>query len=96
LNFYTNNGQLTDDCPAAIWANKLAAGVRQLGMDPFPASQLEGWMRDAGFINMKSALLPLPLGPWPKDEKLVGCPSSKDILLMYIRKSLVHMIFINS
>jgi hypothetical protein len=76
LRFYTIHGQFTDDCPVGVWSRKLAAGVRALGMEPFPASYLERWIRDAGFINMKSTNLPLPFGPGPKDKRLVSltCP----------------------
>jgi hypothetical protein len=44
-------------------------------MDPYPCQKLEGWMRDAGFINIKYELFPVPLGPWPKDKVMVGCVS---------------------
>jgi len=70
MRLYTLHGQFTDDCRVGVWSRKLAAGVRALGMEPFPASYLERWIRDAGFINMKSTNLPLPLGPWPKDKRL--------------------------
>jgi len=70
MRLYTLHGQFTDDYRVGVWSRKLAAGVRALGMEPFPASYLERWIRDAGFINMKSTNLPLPLGPWPKDKRL--------------------------
>jgi hypothetical protein len=72
IAFYTCHGQFTDDSPASVWTKKLAAGLRTLGMEPFPASHLERWIRDAGFTNVKNTTLPLPFGPWPKDKKMVG------------------------
>jgi hypothetical protein len=66
--FYTNGGQFTNDCPVAQWATQMTDGIQKLGMDPFPCQKLEGWMRDAGFINIKYELFPMPLGPWPKDK----------------------------
>jgi hypothetical protein len=72
LGFYTRHGQFTNDCSIGKWAKELSAGIRAIGMEPSPASNLERWMRNAGFINMRSTNLPLPVGPWPKDKKLVG------------------------
>ena len=70
--FYTNGGQFTSECPAGKWAWQLSQGVLKLGMDPNPCQKLEGWMRDAGFINIKCKLLPVPLGLWPKDKDMAG------------------------
>ncbi|OAP61314.1 hypothetical protein AYL99_03515 [Fonsecaea erecta] len=44
------------------------------GYDSQPGPKLEGWLRDAGFINVHVVKLPIPLGTWPKDTtyKQVG------------------------
>jgi hypothetical protein len=39
--------------------------------DPNPGTHLEGWLRNAGFVELKQEIFKLPLGVWPKDEKLV-------------------------
>jgi len=70
MAFYTRQGQFTNDSPVGVWTKQLAAGLRTLGMEPFPASNLERWIRDAGFTNIKSTNLPLPFGPWPKDKHM--------------------------
>jgi len=70
LVFYTTHGEFNDDCPVGIWAKKVSAGIRAFGMEICTASQLEKWMKDAGFINVENVFLPLPIGPWPKDKKL--------------------------
>jgi hypothetical protein len=70
--FYTHMGQLTDDHAVSVWGRNLVAGIRAIGTEPFPASSLERWMRDAGFTNIHNTNLPLPVGPWPKDKNLVG------------------------
>jgi hypothetical protein len=72
LVFYTTHGEFNDDCPVGIWAKKVSAGIRAFGMEICTASQLEKWMKDAGFINVENVFLPLPIGPWPKDKKLVN------------------------
>jgi hypothetical protein len=70
--FYTHHGLLTDDSALSLWSKDLIAGIRAIGMEPLPASNLQRWMREAGFVNLSHTNLPLPLGPWPKDKKLVG------------------------
>lgn len=76
MKFYTTNGQFKEDCPADMWGKSVASGIQALGMEPHPGHQLEGWMKDAGFVNVKAHLLPMPLGPWPKDKMLVCVPSA--------------------
>ena len=87
LGFYTRHGQFTNDHSIGNWAKKLSAGIRVIGMEPSPASNLERWMRDAGFINMRSTNLPLPVGPWRRrirswydSMKLQRASLSKDIV----------------
>jgi hypothetical protein len=72
MEFYTTHGEFTDECPLGIWVKKLAAGIRTLGRDPCPTTHLERWVKDAGFINVRYVILPLPVGPWPKDRTLVS------------------------
>lgn len=45
---------------------------RKLGVGP----QLKEWVEEAGFTNVGHRIIPLPLGMWPKDKKLVKLPSS--------------------
>ena len=78
MKFYTNGGQYTNECAAGRWSRMLAQGMLKMGIDPYPAKKLEGWMRDAGFINIKYELFPIPVGPWPKDKAMVGGPSAKE------------------
>ncbi|KIW00297.1 uncharacterized protein PV09_08187 [Verruconis gallopava] len=68
--FYTNGGEFKEGCPADVWGKSVANGIQSLGLEPHPGHQLEDWMKKAGFINVKAHLLPMPLGPWPKDPKL--------------------------
>jgi hypothetical protein len=76
--FYTNGGQFTYDSSLGQWATQMTEGLLKMGMDPFPCQKLEGWMRDAGFINIKYELFPIPVGPWPKDKVMVCGPSAKE------------------
>lgn len=39
-------------------------------------TNLEGWMKEAGFTNVHAKKLVLPLGTWPKDKNYVRAPST--------------------
>ncbi len=54
----------------------------EFGKDPYPGRQLEGWMKDAGFVDVYHERFRLPVGPWPKDKHLVGSETSLWILLV--------------
>jgi hypothetical protein len=71
IKFYTTNGEFNDNSPACRWADMVASGTRNLGMDPCPGERFESLMKEAGFINIKSQVVPIPVGPWPRDKKLV-------------------------
>jgi len=70
IKFYTTNGECDENAPARRWADMIATGARTLGMDPCPGQRFESLMKEAGFINMKRQVVPIPVGPWPRDKKL--------------------------
>jgi hypothetical protein len=71
MTFYTQGGEFKRGCPADTWSRQVAEAIEAIGLEPQPGHQLEKWIRDAGFINVSATLLPVPLGPWPKDRALV-------------------------
>ncbi|KAL2005366.1 hypothetical protein VTN00DRAFT_2577 [Thermoascus crustaceus] len=44
-------------------------GFESQGYDTRPGPKLEGWFRDAGFVDVKAEKIRLPLGTWPKDKR---------------------------
>jgi len=68
--FYTTNGHFKRGCTLDRWTASIASGIESLGMEPHPGHKLKGWMEEAGLINVNEHILPVPLGPWPKDKKL--------------------------
>lgn len=44
--------------------------ARKIERDPAPGLGLEGWVRDAGFVNVKHEKFRFPLGQWPKDAHM--------------------------
>lgn len=72
MRLYSNKADFKDTLPAVRWVNLMFAGIQSLGREPSPGYQLEGWMKEAGFVNVKSQLLAIPVGPWPRDKNLVS------------------------
>ena len=74
MQFYTANGEFTPDCPLAEWTRIVINGLKKAGVEPEPGPKLEGWVKEAGFTNIHHKLLPIPVGVWPKNRKLVSSP----------------------
>jgi hypothetical protein len=71
MKFYTTNGEFTPGCPLDQWTDAIIEGIKKINLEPEPGPKLEGWVRNAGFENIHHRLLPIPVGQWPKDKKLV-------------------------
>ena len=102
MQFYTVNGEFTPSCSLAEWTKIVINGLKKAGVEPEPGPKLEGWVKEAGFTNIHHKLLPIPVGVWPKDKKLVSSPSQYSSLLCCLltnfclyRKRLVHWITTN-
>jgi hypothetical protein len=39
-----------------------------------PGPSLRKWAQEAGYVNITEDILPVPVGLWPKDKKLVCIP----------------------
>lgn len=73
MRFYTTSGgEFKPGCPLDQWTTEVIEGLKTLGMEPEPGPKLEGWVKEAGFINVHHQVLPLPVGVWPKDKKMVS------------------------
>ena len=70
MKFYTTHGEFRPGCPLDAWTNEMIAGIKSIGLEPEPGPKLEGWVRDAGFINVHHSVLALPTGMWPRNQKL--------------------------
>jgi hypothetical protein len=38
-----------------------------------PGPGLKKWAEDAGYVNVTEIIIPLPIGTWPMDKKMVPC-----------------------
>ncbi|ETN36863.1 uncharacterized protein HMPREF1541_07850 [Cyphellophora europaea CBS 101466] len=69
LDYYSVDGSLTPDHALKRWLTASYAAEEITGRTLRPGRQLEGWLKAAGFVNVQVIRTPIPLGPWPKDER---------------------------
>jgi hypothetical protein len=52
------------------------------GHVPSPGPKLEGWLKSAGFTNVRCEKRSLPLGRWPEQETEVSTPLLQRLLFI--------------
>jgi hypothetical protein len=72
LVYHAEDGSMGEDLAVYDWVHTLLNAARDFGNDPCPGPKLEGWLEDAGFVNVRHEKFPVPIGPWPKDKHLVS------------------------
>lgn len=72
IDYYSQDGTLTEEHALRRWLTILTGGLEKLRRRMDPGKFLEQWFKEAGFVNVQAIKTPLPLGPWPKDKKLVS------------------------
>ena len=70
MTYYSQDGTLKDGDHVAYWFRTLLDAIRGLGMEPCPGPKLEQWVREAGFTNVRHIRYSLPIGGWPKEQRL--------------------------
>jgi hypothetical protein len=45
--------------------------IEKMNREYAPGPELKKWAEEAGYVNVTEKILPLPIGLWPKDKKLV-------------------------
>ncbi|KAL3422992.1 methyltransferase domain-containing protein [Phlyctema vagabunda] len=70
MKFYSTDGTFVENSAPDVWTREIVEGIKKIGREPEPGPKLEGWVRDAGFENVFHQVLPIPVGPWPKDRRL--------------------------
>ncbi|KAF9629250.1 hypothetical protein BFW01_g10453 [Lasiodiplodia theobromae] len=71
MHAYSTDGSLDEENSYLNrYLRESAEGMRSLGIEPEPATKLAGWLREAGFADIRDELFPCPIGSWPKDKML--------------------------
>jgi hypothetical protein len=67
-NFRSDDGSLKDDSPLQKWANLMNDAMIASGRPVPSEALLRERLEKAGFVDVQSFTLRLPVGPWPKDK----------------------------
>jgi ubiquinone/menaquinone biosynthesis C-methylase UbiE len=66
-----DDGSVPADGAIVQWHELFVEGAMRAGIDMrVSASKLEGYVKDAGFVNVQKVEFKLPIGPWAQDTKL--------------------------
>lgn len=71
-HIYSTDDSLSTDNALYMYHQHTCLRRTAAGYDSQPGPKIEGWCREAGFINVHAIKLPIPLGTWPKDPKYVS------------------------
>ncbi|KAI0123299.1 S-adenosyl-L-methionine-dependent methyltransferase [Xylariales sp. AK1849] len=58
------------DSALATWYDAVAAGAKIRGRDLKQPLKYQGWLEEAGFVDVVTRELVLPCSPWPRDPQL--------------------------
>jgi len=86
MNVYSSDGSLSDDNPLRTWNVEILKAATMIGREPNPGPLLAGLLRDAGFVSVTEEVYRVPIGTWPRDNKLVGTR----LLPIRRQKSVIH------
>lgn len=72
LTWTSPDGSLQESHASKRFNNEFIKASRETGIESCPGLYLEGWMKDAGFKDVKAEKFVWPVGTWPKDKHLVS------------------------
>ncbi|KAK1999914.1 S-adenosyl-L-methionine-dependent methyltransferase [Colletotrichum falcatum] len=73
LEYKSDDGTLTKKHLTTECVEKFLEACRLVNREPSPGPKLEGWVKDAGFVNVTHQRFKIPIGDWPKDPHYKEC-----------------------
>ncbi|KAK2782753.1 hypothetical protein FQN53_009614 [Emmonsiellopsis sp. PD_33] len=70
VEWYSDDGTYDRESALGRWFKLFHEAAAQHGRELSPGPSLEGWVRDAGFKDVVVRRIRVPVGRWPKDERL--------------------------
>ncbi|KAL9042880.1 MAG: hypothetical protein Q9180_000264 [Flavoplaca navasiana] len=70
LTWTSPDGSLEESHASKKFNNEFIRASREANIESCPGLYLEGWMKDAGFKDVKAEKFVWPVGTWPKDKHL--------------------------
>ncbi|KAF4303551.1 putative tam domain methyltransferase protein [Botryosphaeria dothidea] len=66
----SDDNTLAPDSPLVRWSEHFFLAGDKFGKPPASPRHLKTWMEAAGFVDVEEHVLKLPIGPWPKEQRL--------------------------
>lgn len=70
LEYYSDDGSLKETHDVMRWDRIFLDAANQTGREVSPGPRLEGWVKEAGYVNVVARTFKFPIGPWPRDPTL--------------------------
>ncbi|KAK2811769.1 hypothetical protein FQN50_001807 [Emmonsiellopsis sp. PD_5] len=70
VEWYSDDGTYDRESALGRWFQLFHEAASQHGRELSPGPSLEGWVRDAGFKDVVVKRIRVPVGRWPKDDRL--------------------------
>ncbi|RMI96584.1 hypothetical protein CDV36_016324 [Fusarium kuroshium] len=67
---YSEDGSLAPENPMVQMMDNLILACDKIGRTMDPAPSFQPWAKETGFTELKEKRFKLPIGPWPKDQRL--------------------------
>ncbi|KAF9880626.1 methyltransferase domain-containing protein [Colletotrichum karsti] len=69
VEYYSDDGSYTPDHSTHSWNQTFVRTLKDIGRDPTPGPQLDGWVRGhGGFSQVMHQKFKVPIGPWAKQK----------------------------
>ncbi|MCJ1480371.1 hypothetical protein MMC06_000526 [Schaereria dolodes] len=70
LTWRSPDGSLKEDSVCKKANTEFLAATRAVSIEPNPGPKLEGWLKDAGYLDVHAEKYVMPFGTWPADRHL--------------------------
>ncbi|KAF2401058.1 S-adenosyl-L-methionine-dependent methyltransferase [Trichodelitschia bisporula] len=71
--FMSDDDTLLPDSPLDLWSQYFFEAAEKFNTPADSPSKIKGWMEATGFVDIQQYRLKLPVGMWPKDQRLKKC-----------------------
>jgi len=68
--YQSDDNTLPADSKLIQWSLTGMEASEKIGKSFDIATKTKGWIQDAGFVNVKETILPVPVGVWPRDKRM--------------------------
>ncbi|MCJ1256665.1 hypothetical protein MMC24_004489 [Lignoscripta atroalba] len=93
LEWRSPDNSIKEDSACKKANDEFLAATREAGIEPAPGPKLEGWLKDAGFLDVQHEKFPLPFGTWPADKHLKEIGAWNYLQLMEGVESFLYALF---